>query len=201
MHTYARNNDLPALAFDSTSANSLDISTKVAFITLLIKFAPCDSQHEPYLEERVAILMRRIWTEITTAGAVEAMEAIMMDLEDLMAEEVSTQSSLWVHSSQSQILAKPFPGPVTDYTSSMVQWMRHRQPRYKGGARIDIERPSASYIVDVCDPCGHRYRTRLLMVDRCGRCYRPRQSPLMRLKQYLPNTSTPPSISSSTQST
>lgn len=168
--TYARNNDLPALAFDSTSANSLAISTQVAFITLLLKFAPCDSQHEPYLEERVAILMRRIWTEIITAGAVEAMEAIMMDLEDLMAEEVSTQSSLWVHFSQSQILAKPFPGPVTDYTSSMVQWMRHRQPRYKGGARIDIERPSASYIVDVCDPCEHHHRTRLLMVDRCERC-------------------------------
>ena len=41
-------------------------------------------------------------------------------------------------------------GPVTDYTSSMVQWMRHRQPRYKGGARLEMERPSPSYIVDVC---------------------------------------------------
>jgi hypothetical protein len=59
--------------------------------------------------------MRRIWTEITTAGAVEAMEAIMMDLEDLMAEEVSTQSSLWVHFSQSRSLLNHFQGllPIT----------------------------------------------------------------------------------------
>ena len=42
-------------------------------------------------------------------------------------------------------------GPVTDYTSSMVQWMRRRQPRYKGGGRMEMERPSPSYIVDVCD--------------------------------------------------
>ena len=41
-------------------------------------------------------------------------------------------------------------GPVTDYGSSMVQWMRHRQPRYKGGTIQEVERPSASYIVDVC---------------------------------------------------
>ena len=44
----------------------------------------------------------------------------------------------------------PGTGPVTDYTSSMVQWMRHRQPRYKGGGRMEMERPSPSYIVDVC---------------------------------------------------
>ena len=41
-------------------------------------------------------------------------------------------------------------GPVTDYTSSMVHWMRHRQPRYKGGGRMEMERPSLSYTVDVC---------------------------------------------------
>ena len=41
-------------------------------------------------------------------------------------------------------------GPVTDYTSSMVKWMRHRQPRYKGGGRMEMERPSPSYTVDVC---------------------------------------------------
>lgn len=40
-------------------------------------------------------------------------------------------------------------GPVTDYGSSMVQWMRHRQPRYKGGVKMEIERPSSSYVVDV----------------------------------------------------
>ena len=48
-----------------------------------------------------------------------------------------------------QCLTKILTGPVTDYTSSMVPWMRHRQPRYKGGARMEFERPSASYIVDV----------------------------------------------------
>ena len=31
----------------------------------------------------------------------------------------------------------------------MVQWMRHRRPRYKGGFMLEAERPSASYIVDV----------------------------------------------------
>jgi len=52
-------------------------------------------------------------------------------------------------------------GPVTDYASSMVQWMRHRQPRYKGGVRMEMERPSPSYIVDVCsfnqDITGHEH--------------------------------------------
>lgn len=42
------------------------------------------------------------------------------------------------------------PGPVTDYGSSMVQWMRHRRPRYKGGAAVELERPSVSYVIDVC---------------------------------------------------
>ena len=41
------------------------------------------------------------------------------------------------------------PGNVTDYGSTMVQWMRHRRPRYKGGHSLETERPSASYIVDV----------------------------------------------------
>lgn len=40
-------------------------------------------------------------------------------------------------------------GLVTDYGSSMVQWMRTRRPRYKGGHRMEVERPSASYAVDV----------------------------------------------------
>ena len=42
-------------------------------------------------------------------------------------------------------------GLVTDYGSSLVQWMRTRRPRYKGGHRMEIERPSASYVVDVSD--------------------------------------------------
>lgn len=40
-------------------------------------------------------------------------------------------------------------GLVTDYGSSLVQWMRTRRPRYKGGHRMETERPSASYVVDV----------------------------------------------------
>lgn len=46
---------------------------------------------------------------------------------------------------------KRLEGAVTDYGSSMVQWMRHRQPKYKGGVRLEVERPSPSYIVDVCN--------------------------------------------------
>ncbi|KAK2743066.1 pre-mRNA cleavage and polyadenylation factor (CPF) complex subunit [Myotisia sp. PD_48] len=44
------------------------------------------------------------------------------------------------------------PRPVTDYTSSLVQWMRVRQPRYKGSHRLEFERPSASYAVDMLPP-------------------------------------------------
>ncbi|KAJ5964735.1 uncharacterized protein N7479_004611 [Penicillium vulpinum] len=55
---------------------------------------------------------------------------------------------------------KNFDGPVgprrprlvTDYGSSMVQWMRTRQPRYKGGYRLEEERPSPSFAVDVLPP-------------------------------------------------
>lgn len=41
------------------------------------------------------------------------------------------------------------PGAVTDYGSSMVHWMRNRQPRYKGAPRVELERPSPSYIAQV----------------------------------------------------
>ncbi|KAL8740146.1 MAG: hypothetical protein Q9190_007118, partial [Brigantiaea leucoxantha] len=41
---------------------------------------------------------------------------------------------------------------TTDYGSSMVQWMRHRQQRYKGATPMELERPSASYIVDMLPP-------------------------------------------------
>ena len=41
-------------------------------------------------------------------------------------------------------------GPITDYGSSMVQWMRNRRPPHKGGTLLEMERPSPSYIVDVC---------------------------------------------------
>ncbi|KAI4206269.1 MAG: hypothetical protein LQ346_001165 [Caloplaca aetnensis] len=42
--------------------------------------------------------------------------------------------------------------PVTDYGSSMVQWMRNRQPRYRGASKVEFERPSASYLVDMLPP-------------------------------------------------
>ncbi|KAL9601990.1 MAG: hypothetical protein Q9179_002682 [Wetmoreana sp. 5 TL-2023] len=41
---------------------------------------------------------------------------------------------------------------VTDYGSSMVQWMRNRQPRYKGASKVEMERPSPSYISDMLPP-------------------------------------------------
>ena len=47
------------------------------------------------------------------------------------------------------LLTNNFVGLVTDYASSMVQWMSTRQPRYKGSHKLDLERPSASYVVDV----------------------------------------------------
>ncbi|KAF2106934.1 WD40-repeat-containing domain protein [Lophiotrema nucula] len=42
--------------------------------------------------------------------------------------------------------------PVTDYGATTVQWMRNRRPRYKNVPRPEIERPSASYIVDIEPP-------------------------------------------------
>ncbi|KAJ6124747.1 hypothetical protein N7471_012064 [Penicillium samsonianum] len=62
---------------------------------------------------------------------------------------------------------KNFDGPVgprrprlvTDYGSSMVQWMRTRQPKYKGGHphRLETERPSPSFAVDVLPPMARPY--------------------------------------------
>ncbi|KAF2763569.1 WD40 repeat-like protein [Pseudovirgaria hyperparasitica] len=42
--------------------------------------------------------------------------------------------------------------PVTDYGSTMVQWMRNRRPNHKGGSVLEMERPSASYIIDMLPP-------------------------------------------------
>ncbi|KAK0711045.1 WD40-repeat-containing domain protein [Lasiosphaeris hirsuta] len=42
--------------------------------------------------------------------------------------------------------------PVTDYGATIVNWMRHRQPRYRGSYSGEVERPSASYIVDMLPP-------------------------------------------------
>ncbi|KAL2064166.1 hypothetical protein VTL71DRAFT_4660 [Oculimacula yallundae] len=42
--------------------------------------------------------------------------------------------------------------PATDYGSTMVHWMRNRQPRFKGGYQGEMERPSPSYIIDMIPP-------------------------------------------------
>ncbi|KAF1808787.1 WD40 repeat-like protein [Eremomyces bilateralis CBS 781.70] len=42
--------------------------------------------------------------------------------------------------------------PVTDYGSTLVQWMRHRGPRHSRAQCMEQERPSASYIVDLQPP-------------------------------------------------
>ncbi|KAL9131393.1 MAG: hypothetical protein Q9217_000661 [Psora testacea] len=34
----------------------------------------------------------------------------------------------------------------------MVQWMRHRRAQYQGGVRLEFERPTASYVVDMLPP-------------------------------------------------
>ncbi|KAG8531466.1 uncharacterized protein KY384_003095 [Bacidia gigantensis] len=47
---------------------------------------------------------------------------------------------------------------VTDYGSSMVQWMRYREQRYRGGTRLETERPFASHVVDMLPP-GARNQT------------------------------------------
>ncbi|KAF2677879.1 WD40 repeat-like protein [Lentithecium fluviatile CBS 122367] len=49
----------------------------------------------------------------------------------------------------------PRPRPkraVTDYGATTVQWMRNRRPRYKNVTPLELERPSASYIVDMEPP-------------------------------------------------
>ncbi|KAH7076033.1 WD40-repeat-containing domain protein [Paraphoma chrysanthemicola] len=49
----------------------------------------------------------------------------------------------------------PRPRPkraVTDYGATTVQWMRNRRPRYKNVPMPEVERPSASYVVDMTPP-------------------------------------------------
>lgn len=48
------------------------------------------------------------------------------------------------------------PRPITDYGSSMVQWMSHRKPAYKGGYHYELERPSQSYVIDMLPPPARR---------------------------------------------
>ena len=57
------------------------------------------------------------------------------------------------HASQYDGGQRPRPKrPVTDYGSTTVQWMRTRRPRYKNAPVREMERPSASYIVDMQPP-------------------------------------------------
>ncbi|KAI1170720.1 WD40 repeat-like protein [Nemania sp. FL0916] len=42
--------------------------------------------------------------------------------------------------------------PVTDYGSTVVQWMLDRQPRYEGSFAGELERSSASYIANMLPP-------------------------------------------------
>lgn len=48
------------------------------------------------------------------------------------------------------------PRPITDYGSSMVQWMSHRKPAYRGSYHYEQERPSESYVVDMLPPPAKR---------------------------------------------
>ncbi|EXJ95372.1 hypothetical protein A1O1_00493 [Capronia coronata CBS 617.96] len=48
------------------------------------------------------------------------------------------------------------PRPITDYGSSMVQWMSHRKPAYKGSYHYEQERPSLSYVIDMLPPAARR---------------------------------------------
>jgi hypothetical protein len=52
------------------------------------------------------------------------------------------------HSEQEGLIGNST-GPVTDYSASVLHWMRDRAPNYRGGYTGERERPSASYIVDV----------------------------------------------------
>jgi hypothetical protein len=61
-------------------------------------------------------------------------------------------------------------GLVTDYGSSMVQWMKNRGPVYKGPPKVEMERPSASYIVDVSLCFPNLFQLLLSLTDGT-RCY------------------------------
>ncbi|OCT53442.1 Polyadenylation factor subunit 2 [Cladophialophora carrionii] len=48
------------------------------------------------------------------------------------------------------------PRPITDYGSSMVQWMNSRRPAWKGTSHYEQERPSQSYVIDILPPPARR---------------------------------------------
>ncbi|KAK6364045.1 pre-mRNA cleavage and polyadenylation factor (CPF) complex subunit [Exophiala oligosperma] len=48
------------------------------------------------------------------------------------------------------------PRPITDYGTSMIQWMNDRKPAYRGSYHYEQERPSLSYLVDILPPPAKR---------------------------------------------
>jgi hypothetical protein len=74
-------------------------------------------------------------------------------------------------------------GPVTDYGSSMVQWIRTRRPRYKCAHRLETERPSASYAVDVRGILLSRFSGSSL-ANNSVRCFLPWVESMPQLTQF-----------------
>lgn len=48
------------------------------------------------------------------------------------------------------------PRPITDYGSSIVQWVSDRRPAYKGIQHYEQERPTLSYVVDFLPPAARQ---------------------------------------------
>jgi len=71
--------------------------------------------------------------------------ALEWELEESLFERPSEDTTI----QNAPANKKCIKGPVTDYSSTMVQWMRNRGPRDIKNPRLEQERPSASYIVDV----------------------------------------------------
>ena len=44
--------------------------------------------------------------------------------------------------------------PVTDYSATVMHWLKDRRPNYRGSYEGEVERPSASYIIDMIPPVG-----------------------------------------------
>lgn len=48
------------------------------------------------------------------------------------------------------MVTKRSPGPATDYSSAMANWVLNRRPESdRGPLGFEVERPSPSYIIDV----------------------------------------------------
>ncbi|KAH0406823.1 WD40 repeat-like protein, partial [Aureobasidium melanogenum] len=46
--------------------------------------------------------------------------------------------------------------PATDYSANMAQFVHNRRPHYKGTMGFEMERPSASYVIDMLLPPARR---------------------------------------------